>query len=123
MKQYAAQWVEYKHLRNCAIYSMVALFAAPFLIVMLLGLLLRFRVFQFLTHLDVLPFLIGVAFMGSTLYFAYLHYVWQCPRCGERFGRLHEECQNCALPKWADDDSDLKEREPLPDREWPQPRI
>ena len=123
MRDYAAQWAEYKHLRNCAIYSGVSLFALPFLTVILLGLLLRFQAFQFLTHLDMLPFLVGVAFMGSALYFAYLHYVWQCPRCGERFGRLHEECQNCALPKWATDDSDLNERETVSGMKWPKPRI
>jgi hypothetical protein len=123
MKSYAAEWAEYKHLRNCAIYSAVAVFAAPFLAVALLGLLLRFPTFQFLTHLGMLPFLIGVALMGSTLFYAYLHYAWQCPRCGERFGRLHEECQNCALPKWAIDDSDLSQRADSPNAKWPKPRI
>lgn len=123
MKNYAAEWAEYKHLRDYAIYSAAALIAAPFLTVALLGLLLRIPAFQFLTHLGMLPFLIGVVFMGLTLYFVYLHYVWQCPRCRERFGQHHEECQNCALPKWANDDSDLNEREIPPGREWPEPRI
>jgi hypothetical protein len=123
MNDYAAQWAEYKHLRNCAVYSAVALFVGPFLTIPLLGFLLRFRMFHFLTHLSMLPFLVGVACLGSTGYFAYLHYLWQCPRCGEQFGRLHDECKNCALPKWATDDSDLNEREIVADTRWPSPRI
>jgi hypothetical protein len=47
----------------------VSFFAAPFLTLILLGLLLHFQVFQFLTHAGMLPFLVGVAFMGSTGYF------------------------------------------------------
>ena len=89
----------------------------------LLGLLLRFRMFQFLTHLSMLPFFVEAALMGAISYFAYYHYVWECPRCGERFGRLHEECQNCALPKWANDDSDLGERKFELDAKWPSPRV
>jgi hypothetical protein len=121
--KYGAQWAEYKHLRNYAIYSLLALFVGPVLMVLVLGLLLRFPVFQSLNHLSMLPFLFGAALMGATGYFAYRHYIWQCPRCGEQFGRLHEECQNCALPKWANDDSDLGERDSVPGATWPRPRI
>ena len=111
---YAAQWADYKHLWNRAIYSFVTFFAGPFFLIPLLGLLLRFPAFQFLSRVSMLPFFVEVALAGATLYFAHLHYVWECPRCGERFGMLHEECQNCALLKWANDDSESSEHETGP---------
>jgi hypothetical protein len=81
--------------------------------------------FGFLDHLSMLPFIAGVAFMLITGYFAYLHYIWECPRCGKRFGRNHVECKNCSLPKWAnEDDSELTEEEVASGvRVWPRPRI
>lgn len=111
---YAAQWADYRHLRNRAIYSFVAFFAVSFLLIPLLGLLLRFPAFQFLSRVRMLPFLVEVALAGVILYFAYLHYCWECPRCGERFGMLYDECQNCALLKWANDDSESSEHETDP---------
>ena len=120
---YATNWANYKHVRNCAIYSLLAFFVGPFVLIPLLGLLLRFSAFQFLAPLSMLPFVIEVALAGATLYFAYLHYIWECPRCGERFGRLHEECQNCALPKWAIDDLDLSDRADTSNAKWRKPRI
>jgi len=123
--EYAPKWAEYRRICTWGIYSLVAFIAIPFGMIAISGVLMRFGLFGFLDHLSMLPFITGVALMFITGYFAYLHYIWECPRCGERFGRNHVECQNCALPKWAnEDDSELAEEEVASGkRVWPKPRI
>jgi len=102
--EYAMQWAEYRHICKSGTYSLLATFILPFALVAILGILLRFKIFGSLGTLSALPFITGVALLINTASYGYLHYTWKCPRCGECFGRDHEECQYCALPKWANED-------------------
>jgi hypothetical protein len=102
--EYAPKWAEYRRICKCGIYALVAFFAAPFVIIPILSLLLHFGMPQSLIHSNTIPFLIEAGLMITAMYFGWRQYTWECPRCGEPFGRLHEECQNCALPKWASED-------------------
>jgi hypothetical protein len=123
--EYARRWGEYRRICKWGICSLVALIAIPFAMVAIFGVMIRFGLSGFLDHLSLLPFITGVALMFATGYFAYCHYVWECPRCGKRFGRNHVECQNCALPKWAnnDDSEPTQEEDASGARVGPKPRI
>jgi len=107
-ESYALRWAEYRLIRKCGMVALIAFLATPFVIIPIFGWLLRFSAFHFLTRLAMVPFLIEAALLFAAGYFAWKQYTWQCPRCGEPFGRLHEECRNCGLPKWANQiDSEL----------------
>jgi hypothetical protein len=121
--KYAGKWAEYRRICKFAVISLVGVVGVPFLSFLILVLLLQLTRLQLPWSLAQLPFLLGSACLFLAVYFGRRQYTWECPRCGRRFGRLHEECQNCALPKWANDDSDLRERKIAPGTEWPLPRI
>jgi hypothetical protein len=123
--EYELKWADYKRLCKFGKYTFIALVTVPFLLVAVFGLLLHFSPFQFPILLGNLPFVIGIVLMFVTLYFAWSHYIWECPRCSERFGRFHEECQNCGLPKWAsENDLELTAEDVAAGKgKWPQPRI
>jgi hypothetical protein len=123
--EYASKWAEYRRICKCGLLSLVTFLLFPFVIIPVFGLLLRFSMFGFLERSNMILFLFEGALMFATLYFAWCQYTWECPRCGEPFGRLHAECQNCALPKWANEnDSDLSRDDVESGRaEWPKPRI
>ena len=119
--EYALEWAEYRRNSRHGIYALFAFLAAPFVMIPTFGLLLHFSAFQFLTHLGMLPFFVEAVLMLAAGYFGWWQYTWECPRCGQPFGRHHEECQNCALPKWAtEDDSELSGSG---SEAWHRPRI
>jgi hypothetical protein len=100
--KYSASWAEYKRLARYELLAVVGIVLIPILLLPVLSLLkLRWP-------LELAVFVLFLA----VVYFHYCRYVWQCPRCGEQFngrlgiGGIREECQNCALPKWANDDED-----------------
>ena len=97
---YESAWATLRRIQKMRLYALAALFIGPFLTVLIMGLLLRFATFQFLLRLGNVPFLIGCAFLFTWGFCEYKLYKWECPRCGKAFGRLHEECQSCALPLW-----------------------
>jgi hypothetical protein len=105
---YAATWTAYRRMRKFRVYALIAFLTGPFVMIPMLGFLLRFATFQFLLNLKTLPLLIECALLLAVGYCERMQYKWECPRCGKAFGRLHEECQHCALPLWARaDDCDL----------------
>jgi len=98
---YESRWSEYRRIRKWGISALIAFVVLPFLGIPSIGLLTNLIAPSIATLLVNLLFLIEVGLLFTAGYFAYLQYTWECPRCGERFGRLHEECQNCGLAKWA----------------------
>ena len=123
--EYSLKWVDYRRLCKYGKYSLVALVTVPFALLLILGFLSRLGAPQFIDNLAIILFPIEVALMITTVYFAWGHYIWRCPRCGEPFGRFHEECQNCALLKWATENDCEFSREDVESgrAEWPRPRI
>lgn len=99
--EYELKWSEYRRIRRHGLFALIALFTIPFATVEIFAVLLKFGAFQFLNNLTMLPFLLGAIFLVVAAYFQWRQYTWECPRCGEPFGRLHEECRNCGLPRWA----------------------
>jgi hypothetical protein len=124
-ENYESQWDDYRRGCKLGIYSLITFFVSPFVMIPTLGFLLHFRMFQFLTNVSQIPFLIEVVLLIATGYFYWRFHTWQCPRCGEPFGRLHEECQNCGLPKWSSENECEFSREDVESckAEWPKPRI
>ena len=100
--KYAASWAEYKRLARYELFAVVGIVLIPILFLPVLSLL------NLSWPLELVAFVLFLA----AAYFHYCRYIWPCPRCGEPFngrlgiGGIREECQNCALPKWANDDED-----------------
>jgi len=102
--KYAPRWAEYRRISRYAAIAFTGFIAIPFLIVAVFALLLRFSLAQLPTDISDLAPIVGAAFMLVAMAFVWRLYTWTCPRCGERFGWRHEECQHCSLPKWANGD-------------------
>jgi hypothetical protein len=98
---YESRWAEYRSIRKRGIYALLAFVVLPFLIIPAIGLLTGIIATSITNVFVNVLFLIEVGLLFTAGYYAYLQYTWDCPRCGERFGRLHDECQNCGLSKWA----------------------
>jgi hypothetical protein len=100
--KYAESWAKYRRFGRYELYAAVGMLLIPILFFPIVFLLKTGRPFEFLG--PVLLLVVG--------YFHYCRYVWPCPRCGKPFngrfgiGGIREECQYCALPKWANDDED-----------------
>jgi hypothetical protein len=100
--KYAENWAKYKRLAGYELFAVVGIVLIPLLLLPILFLL------NLSWPLD--PVIVVLFFAAA--YFHYCRYIWPCPRCGERFngrfgiGGIREKCQNCALPKWANDDED-----------------
>ena len=119
---YESRWAEYRSLRKRGIYALLAFIVLPFLIIPAIGLLTGIIASSVATVFVNVLFLIEVGLLFTAGYYAYLQYTWECPCCGERFGRLHDECQNCGLPKWARE-SELQQGEGTNDSGRSGPRI
>ena len=102
--KYESIWADYRRIRKRGMYALLAFVALPFLVIPSIGLLMNLIKEPIPTALVDLLFFIEVILLLTAGYYAYVQYTWECPRCGERFGRLHDECQNCGLPKWADEE-------------------
>ena len=102
-ESYESNWAEYGRICRYFRLALIATLTLPFLIVLITSLLMRFKAFQFLYAISNLPFLLGCVLLFAALYFAYVKYTWNCPRCGRRFGQS-EECGYCSLPRLADQD-------------------
>jgi ribosomal protein L37E len=100
---YDSSWAEYRRIRKRGMYALVAFIALPFLVIPSIGLLANFIKSPISTVSVNLLFFVEVVLLFTAGYLAYIQYTWECPRCGERFGRLHDECQNCGLPRWANE--------------------
>ena len=92
---YTLRWSAFRRICSFALLSPIALLATPFL----LG-----PVSLFLFHSLIPLYPIALVIMSAAGYFIWRYITWPCPRCGEPFGRFRDECQNCFLPKWADED-------------------
>ena len=100
--KYAGSWEIYKRFTRCELFAVVGIILIP---ILLFPIVVVLKLSWPLENLGfVLLFAVG--------YFHYCRYIWRCPRCGKRFngrlgiGGISEECQYCALPKWANDDDD-----------------
>ena len=107
---YAQQWNDYK--KRSRLYWLGVMI---FVLALAVGLPL---VITF--HNDVLFYFyiiaLGIAGIAVNIY-GYHRSFWKCPRCGEPFFRSQKwrgtmlypifarQCQNCGLPKWAENDS------------------
>ena len=108
--KYADSWAEYKRFGRYELFAAVGMLLTPIL----------FFSIELLLKVNLPVYFVEVILFSAVAYFHYFRYIWPCPRCGEMFngrfgiGGIREECQYCALPKWANDDGDaptLKDNE------------
>ena len=100
--KYAGSWEKYKRFGRYELFAVVG--------IILISILLFPIVFVLKLSWPVENLAFVLLFVAG--YFHYCRYIWPCPRCGKRFngslgiGGIRDECQYCALSKWATDDDD-----------------
>jgi hypothetical protein len=93
MDAYSLKWAKFKRIRFLAICTPIVFLSLPALWVFLpLG-----------NSANWLLYAIGITLIVLTFFFVWRYATWQCPRCGEPFGRFQDQCNNCSLPKWANE--------------------